>query len=161
MARLGLLLALGPALLAGCGDDGSTASTTSATAVTFEVQGDLAVGDTYEAGGVSLTVHSVEQVDGDLVLVDAEACTLPGSPAGIPIEPAAWQLLTTPGEPAIARVSLDEPPAGPGPFWPERVALGDHECFRGRIPFRTDADPTAVVFTQLGQPVSWTVPPPR
>ncbi len=158
MARLGALLVFGVLALAACGDDGSSSSTT-ATAVNLEVQSDLVVGDTYEAGGVSLTVHGVER-SGGLVIADAEACTDAGAPAGLPVETAAWQLVTEPGEPAVVRSVLDDPPPAARPEWPDRLSLAGGDCFRGKVPFEVDADPTAVVFTQLGQPVSWGVAPP-
>jgi hypothetical protein len=148
MRRWALVLLAG--LAAACGDDGGSGTERS----TVVVADDLAAGDVYEQGGASLTVHGAER-RGDLVLVDVEACIEAGGPAGIPIEAQAWQLRIDGTPEALDRVVLDDPPPQARPTWPARAAVAPGECLRGKVPFETDGDPAEVVFTQLGQPVSW------
>lgn len=154
MRRLLVVLAVVLAA-AGCGDDGGGSPVTTVTVV---LDDSLSVGETFEQGGVSLTVHGVEQAEG-LVVADVEACLAPSTPPGLPIEAAAWQLRIEGRSEALTRAVLADPPPAARPAWPARVALDSGDCRRGRVPFEVDPGvvPRQVLFVQLGRPVAWRV----
>jgi hypothetical protein len=144
-------------VLVGCAGDDATPTSTS---VTITLGEPLPVGSTYEdpTGNVTLTVRGV-RLTGDLLLADAEACASDTGLPALPILPAAWQLRVQGREQTIPRVDLDEPVRAARPPWPDTVELATGECFAGKVAFRLpeQARPAAIVFTQLGAPVAWTI----
>jgi hypothetical protein len=157
-----VLLALGALgglalLLPACGDDEAAAPSTTITVTLGEP---LPVGATYEdpTGNVTLTVRGV-RLTGGLLLADAEACTSADGLPALPVQPGAWQLRLRGREQTVPRVTLDQPNRAARPPWPDTVELAPGECFAGKVAFRVppEAQPSALVFTQLGVPVAWTI----
>jgi hypothetical protein len=152
---LGLLtLALGA-----CGDDGE-GDDPPTTATTVTLGDPLAVGATYEdpTGLVTITVEGV-RITGDLLLATAEACTAEEGLPSVPIGPAAWQLRIQDREQTVPRMTLEDPSRAARPVWPDEVALAPGECFAGKVafPLPDGGRPSAIVFSQLNQPVAWRV----
>ncbi len=157
VVALGALAAVA-LLLAGCSDD-ETAAPTS-TAATIRLGEPLPIGATYEdpSGNVTLTVRGI-RLTGNLVLANAEACAATGGLPALPVLADAWQLRLTGREQTIPRVTLEQPTRAARPRWPDSVELAAGECFEAKVAFRVpaQAEPTAVVFTQLPLPVAWTI----
>jgi hypothetical protein len=131
MTRVAAVLGAITLVLAGCGDDDEAPAETTDVEVTIG-QG-LPIGASYEdpTGNVTIAVNGVRLV-GDLLLANAEACATEGSLPPLPIMPDAWQLRVRGEEQAIPRVLLENLPD-------------------------TGARPTAIIFTQLSQPIAWRV----
>lgn len=145
-------------LLVGCGDEEASAPTT--TRVTVTLGEPLPVGTTYEdpSGNVTLAVRGI-RFTGGLLLADAEACAAADALPALPVPLAAWQLRLQGRDQTIPAVTLDQPNRAARPRWPESAALAPGECVDGKVAFRVppQADPTAVLFTQLPAPVAWAV----
>ena len=159
MTRVAAVLGALSLLLAGCGDDDEAPAATTDVEVTIG-QG-LPIGATYEdpSGNVTITVNGVRIV-GDLVLANAEACAAEDSVPGLPIQPNAWQLRVRGQEEAIPRVLLENPNRAASPPWPDNVSLAPGRCFDGKVAFQlpeAGARPSALIFTQLSQPVAWRI----
>lgn len=145
-------------LLAGCGDDESAAPPT--TRVTVTLGEPFPVGTTYEdpSGNVTLTVRGI-RLTGGLLLADAEACAAADGLPALPVQSAAWQLRLEGRDQTIPAVTLDQPTRAARPRWPETAELAPGQCVDGKVAFRLppQADPAAVLFTQLPAPVAWAV----
>jgi hypothetical protein len=159
MTRVAAVLGALTLVLVGCGDDDEAAPPTTDVEVTIG-QG-LPIGASYEdpTGNVTITVKGVRLV-GDLVLANAEACAAEDALPGLPIQADAWQLRVRDQEGAIPSIQLEHPSRAASPPWEVGVALEPGECLDGKVAFRLEdpgARPSAIIFTQLSQPIAWRV----
>jgi hypothetical protein len=158
MARVAAVLGALSLVLAGCGDDDDAPATT--TEVEIRLGQGLPVGASYEdpTGNVTVAVNGV-RLTGGYLLADAKACAADDAIPGLPIQAQAWQLRVRGQEEPVPRVLLEDPIRAASPVWPDTVSLAPGRCFEGKVAFELpdEGRPSAIIFTQLSQPVAWRI----